>query len=415
MFDWVPNPADWLGGDDRHDIPQGPERFEQSQQGVPEAGASIRDTYRARAFEQIGAENEDEFNSMDPLARNTRITGAYADMYMSDSDTNKWAGMAAYASDLVGVGIGATDAVDGLSNPIFPGLDLEGGMDLAGVDNDGLNELLAEGNAGVYDDLMWQHMAMQEGGIETMRAAAEAGEIPAEQLAGWETITAGRGALDEARASGDEEAIAAANNEIWAGNNALLQYEQQVFLQELVYDDSPEARALFDRISPGMVSPVPGGTSFINHRDAQGESIGGDADIGDVDQRWDWIENSMAPEYRNREENESDSMQRDMRRFSANANTGMPGLPMNTEDPTDFELPEMPDIPYLPAIERGVERGVDSVIDTGREVINDPIGSAGRALDTATDLGGRAIDTISDNLPELPDMEDVDEYLPWNW
>ena len=393
MFDWIPTPADWLGGEDRHEVPQGPQRFEQAEHGVPE-GASIRDTYRSRAYQQVGAESADEFHAMDPLARNTRITGAYADMYMSDSDSMKWAGEAAYASDLVGVGIGATDAVDGLSGiggPLLPGPDLEDGMDMAGVDTERLNELLARGNAGIYEDLMWQHMAMQDGGIDMMRAAAEAGEIPEAQMEGWEAISAGRAALDEARASGDEDAIAAANDEIWRGNMSLLRYEQQEFAQQLVYDDSPESRALFDRISPGMVSPIPGGTSFINHRDQTGQSIGPDADIGDVDQRWDWIENRMAHEYRDREENDNEAMMRDMRRFSANADTGMPGLPVNTEDPADFEMPSAPDIPYLPAIERGV----------------------GEAIDTVTETGERAIEEISEYLPSLPDMEDVGEYLPW--
>jgi hypothetical protein len=363
MFDWVPNPMDWLGGDDRASVPQGPERWAESQQVTGPEPASIRDRYRSRAFQQVGAENEEEFNNMDPRQRNTRLTGAYADMYMSDTDTMKWAG-----------------------------------MDMAGIDNAELNRLLAVGNAGVYDDLMWQHMAMQEGGIEMMREAAEAGEIPAEQMAGWETIAAGRSALDEARASGDEEAIAAANETVWAGNNALLQYEQEVFLQNLVYDDSPAARELFDRISPGMVSPIPGGTSFINHRDERGESIGGDADVGDRDQRWEWIRDSMAPEYRNREENEHDSMMRDMRRFSGNADTGLPGLPVNTEDPLDFEMPGMPDIPYLPMLLREGGELLDAGADMAGRAWDATTETVGNAWDTTTEVVGDGIDAVGSGI-----------------
>jgi hypothetical protein len=378
-MDWLPNPLDWLGGNDRSSVPQGPGRFEQSQQVSGPEPESIRERYRQRAFRQLGAADEAEFQAMDPRQRNTRITGAYADMYTSDSDSNKWAGMAAYASDLVGVGIAGTQVAGGV--PFLPE-----GMDMAGIDNDRLQDLLARGNAGVYDDLMWQHMAMQEGGIEMMRQAAEAGEIPAAQLAGWETIAAGRAALDEARASGDEAAIAAANDQIWDGNNALLHHEQAVFLQNLVYDESPEARALFEQISPGMVSPIPGGTSLINHRDETGQSLG-DTDVGDRDQRLDWVMNRMAGEYRDREENHGDSMQRDMRRFSANADTGLPGLPVNTEDPLDFEMPAVPDIPYVPRIMRTIRENLPEM----------------PSLPRLPDI----------EMPSLPSMRDIRRALPW--
>jgi len=377
------NPMDWLGGNDRDKVPQGPDRFEQerkkhaAEQASPTAepeSASIKERYRQRAFKQLGASNEKEFTDMDPRQRNTRITGAYADMYQSDSATNKWAGMAAYASDLVGVGIGATEVAGGI-----PGLPQ--GMDMAGIDNKKLNDLLAKGNAGVYDDLMWQHMAMQEGGIDSLRKAAKSGELPPEQLAGWEQIAKGKAALEKAKASGDKKAIAAANDEVWGGNNALLKYEQEVFLQNLVYDESPEARALFKQISPGMISPVPGGTSLINHRDKTGQGTDG-TDVGDKNQRFDWISKSMAPEYRNREEKENGSMQRDMRRFSANADTGVPGMPVNTEDPLDIETPKMPDIPYLPKALRTVQEYLPDMPDL--------------------------------KMPELPSMKDVKRYLPWD-
>ncbi|MGE0401174.1 MAG: hypothetical protein AB7T06_30980 [Kofleriaceae bacterium] len=398
MFDWVPNPMDWMGGEDRASVPQGPDRWAASQQGNGPEPASIRDRYRARAFHQVGADDEASFQSMDPRQRNTRITGAYADMYMSDTDTMKWAGMAAYASDLVGVGIAGTQAAGAI--PLLPE-----GMDTAGIDNAELQRLLAVGNAGVYDDLMWQHMAMQEGGIEQMRLAHEAGEIPDEQIAGWETIAAGRAALDEARASGDERAIEAANNQVWAGNNQLLQYEQQVFLQNLVYDDSPAARELFSRITPGMISPVPGGTSFINHNDANGGPTGSGADVGDVDQRWSWIRDTMAPEYRAREEGDHDSMLRDMRRFSANADTGLPGLPVNSEDPLDFQLPSMPDIPYLPMIQREAGQLVDGAVDwfAGTRVGGDLLAAGNRVGSDLSAAGNRVYNDASRVLSPVVD------------
>jgi len=354
---------DWLGGEDRESLPRGPDRWAQSQQVTGPEPESIRDRYRARAYRQVGAEGAEDFNAMDPRIRNTRITGSYADMYMSNPDVMKWAGEAAYASDLVGVGIAATDGANSIPIPGLPGMDLGDGLELgADVDTELLNDLLARGNAGIYEDLMWQHMAMQEGGIEMMRASAEAGEIPEGQMVGWEEIAAGEAALREAQASGDQDAIAAANERIWAGNHELLRFEQREFAQSLVYDSSPEARALFERISPGMVSPIPGGTSFVNDRDAHGESMG-DADIGNREDRWNWVDRTMSREYREREEGNNPAMMRDMRRFSANADVGVPGLPVNTEDPLDTELPSMPDIPYLPRALREGRRAVNEGVD----------------------------------------------------
>ena len=405
------NPFDHTGGSDRASIPQGPDRFEQSQHPTGPEPVSIKDRYQSRAYQQVGAKNQSEFDHMDPLQRNTRLTGAYADMYMANEETNKWAGMASYASDLVGVGIGGTTVAGAI-----PGIPK--GMDMAGIDNKKLHDLLAKGNAGVYDDLMWQHMAMQEGGIGQMREAAKHGEIPPEQMAGWEKIAAGNTALQDAKKSGDKEAIAAANDKIWGGNNTLLQFEQQKFLQNLVYDESPEARALFKQISPGMISPVPGGTSFINSRDKNGQT--GTPDVADADQRWDWINKTMAPEYRNREENQHGAMEKDMRRFSANADTGIPGMPINTEDPLDSPMPSMPDIPYLPKILRTAKEAMPQMPQMPQmpHLPSMPQLPSMPRMPRMPSFGDipmphmPSFGTIP--MPHLPSMADISRHLPWN-
>src|SRR5262245_27286231 len=55
---------------------------------------SVRDRYQSASYATLGM-TEAEFNSMDPIERNTRINAAYAQMYMDNQDTMKWAGMAA--------------------------------------------------------------------------------------------------------------------------------------------------------------------------------------------------------------------------------------------------------------------------------------------------------------------------------
>ncbi len=316
---------------------------------------SVRDRYRAQAFARIGVSSEEEFNAMDPRIRNTLITGQYANMYLSDPDSMKWAGMASYASDLVGVGIAGTQLTNA-PLPIGPGLmpsppmgpSIGDGINGA-VDTELLGTRLAEGNAGIYNDLMWQHLALQQGGIEALREAHECGELPDTQLEGWEQIAQGQAALQEARANGDEAAAEAAQELIWAGNGALLHHEQSIFAQENVYDRDPATREVFDTISPALVSPIPGGESFANFNDRT--RPGEDIDIGEGSQRVAWSRQMLA-DYRAREEGNPDAMRRDMRRFAGNADTGLPGLPVNTSDPTDFQMPTMPDIPYAPRLGR---------------------------------------------------------------
>jgi hypothetical protein len=47
---------------------------------------------------------------------------------------------------------------------------------------------LGAGNKAVYDDLYWQHLAFQSGGIALMRQFAQSGQIEEQHLAGWEKI-----------------------------------------------------------------------------------------------------------------------------------------------------------------------------------------------------------------------------------
>jgi hypothetical protein len=202
---------------------------------------------------------------------------------------------------------------------------------------------------------MWQHLAMQQGGIEALREAAACGELPETQLVGWEQIAKGQTALEEARASGNEAAIQAAQEMIWSGNGALLHHEQSIFAQEHVYDRDADTRSVFDTVSPALVSPIPGGESFANFNDRT--RPGQDIDIGERDQRVGWSKQMLA-DYRAREQGNPDAMRRDMRRFSANSDTGLPGLPVNTSDPTDFQMPTMPDIPYAPRIGRMIDENL---------------------------------------------------------
>jgi len=256
-------------------------------------------------------------------------------MYSNNQDTMKWAGMASFASDTVGLGM--------MGAPIM-------GHIPGGPDGDKIKELLAQGNAQLFQDIYWQHMAFEHGGMKELQDAAKTGDVNAVQLAAWQEIADGKKALDEAKKGGDPAAIKAAQDRVWQGNGDLLAYEQKTFLQNLVYDSSPEAREAFKGMTDitgmipgiGMPSPIPGGDSFQEYRDKQGRT--GSADVGNVDQRWDWISNSMLPSFRDLEQNRHGEMMGYMDRFQANSSTGIPGIPQAPRLP----IPSIPSFPNIP-------------------------------------------------------------------
>lgn len=236
----------------------------------PGCGRSA-DWYKIQSLENIGA-----YGSSD-RELNPAITKAYADLYKSDPATFKWAGMAAFASCEVGKAI--EQAKDAQSS----GLKLLGST-ISGVDVQKLEKMLKAGNEAVYDDIAWQHLAYQMCGLAEIQKAYDDGQITDDVLQAWRKIDEGK--------SDCQTDFAATPQSIWEGNEMLLKYEQREILQKQVYDKDPalwkNASTPPASIYQGIDSPIPGDpTSFqSNHPDMS---------IGDFDNRWDWIENSMLP------------------------------------------------------------------------------------------------------------------------
>jgi hypothetical protein len=250
--------------------------------------------YQAQSYAALGIDQA-TFDSMDPIKRNGLINAQYAKMYKSDPEILKWAGMAAMASDKAGTGMMQTYGLSAAD--AIPGGDMARNA-VGAPSGDKVREMLAKGNGGIYNDMMWQHMAFQQGGIKEMEKCLKEGSITPEQFAGWKQLSQGKDELAAAKASGDQNAIKKANDDIWGGNKGLLHAEQK-FVGDEVYRKDPESAEAFRWLSSsplnvmGVTSPVPGGTTFDQHRKGKG---GGD-DVGDFDQRWDWIEKEMLPEY----------------------------------------------------------------------------------------------------------------------
>jgi hypothetical protein len=191
----------------------------------------------------------------------------YADLYERDPDRFLWAGMATLAGgtfyaafqDLHVLRVAlergtvtADEAIDILERS-FP----------AGVATDRITHVLVDATAGelarelryvettflqmqrdIFDDLAWQHVAYDAGGIESIRALREAGEVQAVHLRGWEAIDAG---------------------DVTGGNRLLLHHEQHTVIgdsYDRIRDRSPITWSLTMGMSVLAHSPVPGGQPF---------------------------------------------------------------------------------------------------------------------------------------------------------
>ncbi|MDB4989781.1 MAG: hypothetical protein JWN04_4959 [Myxococcaceae bacterium] len=184
--------------------------------------------------------------------------------------------MAAYASDMVGVGIATGKAIDvfvdaGAMSVVYPRLPQSG----ARLNATDLDLMLIKGNKAVYRDIYWQHLAYREAGIDELLGLIDTSDVSRKDLLrdGWTLI-----------ARGDKS-----NNQglIWQGNELLLQYEQLVTLQP-VYKAFPNLSSV---LSVVMISPLPFQWGFL-----QANQFG--KNIGDYPVRWKWIQEVLLPQWK---------------------------------------------------------------------------------------------------------------------
>lgn len=279
-----------------------------------EKGQDLKAKYQQQAWKSLGID-EKTFDTMDPIKRNGLINAAYAKMYQKDPEVYKWAGMAAMASDKAGTGMMQTYMLEGAE--LVPGAGTVAG-EVGAPGGKQVRDLLAIGNGGIFNDMMWQHMAFDQGGIKEIEKAAKEGSITPEQLEGWRKLASSKEELAKAKESGDPEAIKKAQAGIWSGNKTLLHAEQS-YVQEAVYD-KPGGKEAFEFLSGplnvmGVTSPVPGGTKFGEYRDQHEGDHPGTSSVGNFDQRWGWIETNMLPEYQAFESDPS-KMNAEMKKYT---------------------------------------------------------------------------------------------------
>ena len=97
----------------------------------------------------------------DVVSRNHRITSIYAELYWSNRELFKWAGMAAFASHHVGLGLLA------FKLNALQLLDLKTSCKKRKLLSD-LN-LIRHLNNLIFDDIAWVHFAYREEGMDHLR------------------------------------------------------------------------------------------------------------------------------------------------------------------------------------------------------------------------------------------------------
>lgn len=145
------------------------------------------------------------------IKRNYAITSVYANLYWSNRQLFKWAGMAAFASHHVGFGL-----LPFMVKPVKL-LDIKTSCATRGLSND-LN-LIRHLNNRIFDDIAWAHFAYQQEGIESLRELMTGDPHYGKMLESFELLETGRQLGNEGQ------------TQIWTSNTQLLRHEQEYVVQ----------------------------------------------------------------------------------------------------------------------------------------------------------------------------------------
>ncbi|NTV63339.1 MAG: hypothetical protein HGA65_07350 [Oscillochloris sp.] len=252
----------------------------------------------------------------DFVARNRTITAYYARWYLQEPWLFKWSGMAAFASDQVGLALSIAEILQSPHDllvtdaPTTQGRGLlEVGRDLYGqlltlalfipvtlhesisrqlLLND--LELLKQGNDAIFADIGWAHAAYAHGGLREIEPNIREGEHDS-LLAGFRMIDEGAHRL--AKNPEDQEAAKL----IAQGNITLLRHEQLKTLPTYFDRMSDFGRSL---ASVGAWMDFEGSSSsvpwFGRHAGALSVLSGGRS-VTNPEHRWEWIERDVLPKW----------------------------------------------------------------------------------------------------------------------
>ena len=231
----------------------------------------------------------------DVINRNKSISRIYAELYLQHPHIFKWAGMAAFASNHIGIGL-IPYHLKG-----FELLDLSNSCHKKGLRYD--FNLLRHINNRIYDDIAWTHQAYLDGGIALLQQLMKDDEHYKTMLDAWI-------ALD--MAANNEVDLANQNHQIWLANAQLLRHEQEVIVQPM-FD---KFGALFKKLltlcasldfSPNhFKTDIKYHSSFLWYTYSKQFGLLRRSyfipDLTLFDQRWTWLENRVVGNWIAREQ-----------------------------------------------------------------------------------------------------------------
>ena len=241
----------------------------------------------------------------DHRLRNKVISGAYADLYLNDSQFT-WAGLAAYASKQVGCAMDHAAGVKALGKGLSRAIPSGGGVvgdGMAGT-SQFLIDKLGQGNRALFLDIYPPHLFFRDHGFDKMARCASARQPPLtpELLRGFK-------ALEDGDAATHLTEIA---------------YHEQVnILQEEVYNSTAMRRLLdvnqarfFGQALPLTQAPDVTMSDSCDPNTGATIAFPLDEDLYDVPARMDWILNDIGGYYQGGFEG-SDAMYDHLRNISS--------------------------------------------------------------------------------------------------
>lgn len=249
--------------------------------------------------------------------RNRAITAAYASWYRQEPWLFKWAGMAAFASDQVGVAVATAEMLMAPHQALRedsippPGTDLPAllrdlhsrGVSVALFVPIALHEeataqlledlrVIKQANDAIFNDTGWAHLAYIHGGLEALEACLTADE-ERPLLEAFRMLDEGArrvcdpATLEEGRALIDQAAV------------AMLRHEQMTILppyMERLSDLGRRLASLGTWLDFEGLSGLMGQPSFSGYFGLPAVLLG-TRSIANAQDRWTWIENDLLPRW----------------------------------------------------------------------------------------------------------------------
>lgn len=223
----------------------------------------------------------------DVIDRNKTISSIYADLYLRHPDIFKWAGMAAFASNHIGIGL-LPYRIKG-----FELLSISESCRSKGLVND--FNLLRHINNRIYEDIAWTHQAYLEGGISLLEDLLSTDDHYRTMLSAWVDLDT---AVNDINLNSEIRSAS-----IWAANAALLRHEQEQVVQPMFDRFGALFKRLLSLCATLDFTPNQVGTNFRYHSSFMWYSYRRQfrllresyffPDLTRFNQRWTWLENKV--------------------------------------------------------------------------------------------------------------------------